>query len=76
MQLLRQGGKGEEMAEALEDIEYFSKRFKTPDYRRNKIKHMLESNKSLLKYISEMLLLLEDAYKTRHRELLSKRSNP
>jgi hypothetical protein len=73
VQLLREGGKGDEIAETLEEIELFAKRFKAPTYRKSKIKYILESNNNLLNYISATLLLLEGDYMDRQQLLAAKR---
>lgn len=65
--------KDDEIAKSLRITEFFVKKFLATRYRKEKRNYMLETNKSLLKFISDMFKELEDYYVPAHARLVKKR---
>lgn len=73
VKLVKEGGKAKDFEKELRMIEFFTRKFKAPEYRQNKRDYMLASNNSMMQYVSDMLFALESYYIAKQEELLSKR---
>lgn len=73
VKLLRKDPDNKKISKDLSVIESVNKRFFATRYRKNKRDYMLSSNKSLLQYVSQMLLMLEKNYLDESHMLVSKR---
>jgi hypothetical protein len=75
VRILREAGEGKRLEKELQMIEFFAKNFKVRNYRIDKRNSLLESNKSLLTFVSNFLRGLEKSFVERHDELLSGRED-